>query len=267
MSRVAKMIVDYNIHTEASSDGKGTIEEYARKAHEKQMAEIGFSDHIDGERLTEQSDIFAWKMSRYVEHFLICRKTSNVRLKLGCEVDYFPGEINKIKRIIKEYPFDYVIGSVHFVGDWGIDNPTRMNEHSKKNPLESYDGYFRSVREMCRTRVFDIVGHPDLIKIFGLKPTNDISQIYEDTAQAIADSRMCAEINAKGLERPCKEMFPSLKFLKTLREHSVPITFGSDAHNPADLGLNLRRAVRLAKKAGYAEACLFVRRETTSYPI
>lgn len=91
--------------------------------------------------------------------------------------------------------------------------------------------------------------------------------MYEDTAQAIADSHMCVEINAKGLERPCKEMFPSLKFLKILREHSVPITFGSDAHNPADLGVNLREAVKLAEEAGYAEACLFARRETTSYPI
>jgi histidinol-phosphatase (PHP family) len=267
MSRQVRTIVDYHIHTEASSDGKGTMEEYAHKAQEKHMAEIGFSDHIDGERLKEQSDIFTHKMSRYVEHFLIYREVSNVRLKLGCEVDYFPGEISRIKGIVKEYPFDYVIGSVHFVGEWGIDNPTKMNELSKKDPLESYDGYFRSVREMCQTRVFDIVGHPDLIKIFGLKPANDISPMYEDTAQAIADSYMCVEINAKGLERPCKEMFPSLEFLRILREHSVPITFGSDAHNPADLGVNLRRAVRLAKEAGYTEACLFVRREMVPYPI
>ena len=267
MNRVARTIADYHIHTEASSDGKGTMEEYAHKAQEKLMTEIGFSDHIDGERLKEQSDIFGHNMSRYVEHFRICKKVSAVRLKLGCEVDYFPIEMNRIERIVKEYPFDYVIGSVHFVGDWGIDNPTRMNEHSKKDPLESYDKYFRSVREMCRSRVFDIVGHPDLIKIFGLKPANDISQMYEDTAQVISDSHMCIEINAKGLERPCKEMFPSLEFLKILREHSVPITFGSDAHNPADLGVNFRKAVKLAKEAGYAEACLFVRREMVSYTI
>jgi histidinol-phosphatase (PHP family) len=267
MSHAARTIVDYHIHTKASSDGKGTMEEYACKAQEKQIAEIGFSDHIDGDRLTERSDIFSAKMSKYVEAFLNCRKASSVRLKLGCEVDYFLGEIKKTEKILEEYPFDYVIGSVHFVGDWGIDNPAKMNEHSKKNPLESYEGYFRYVREMCRTRLFDIVGHPDLIKIFGLKPINDVSQIYTDTAQTIADSHMCAEINAKGLERPCKEMYPSLEFLQILHKNSVPITFGSDAHNPADLGLNLSRAVRLAKKAGYAEACLFERREKTSYPI
>ncbi len=261
------MIVDYHLHTQSSSDGKGSMDDYANKAREKQIIEIGFSDHIDKERLNEQSDIFAEIMSKYVEAFVTVKRKSAARLKLGSEVDYFPDKIARIREILKAYPFDYVIGSVHFIGDWSVDNPRQMDEHSRKDPLESYDRYFRLVREMCATRLFDIVGHPDLIKIFGLKPDNDISQIYKDTARAIAGSHMCAEINAKGLVRPCKETYPGLQFLKILHEYSVPITFGSDAHNPNDLGLNLIAAVKLAKEAGYAEACVYQRREKTFFGI
>ena len=261
------MIVDYHLHTQFSSDGKGSMDDYANKAWEKQITEIGFSDHIDKERLNEQSDFFAGIMSKYVEAFVTAKKKSAAELKLGSEVDYFPDKVTRIREILKTYPFDYVIGSVHFIGDWSVDNPRRIDKHSRKNPLESYDQYFRLVREMCATRLFDIVGHPDLIKIFGLKPDNDISQIYKDSAGAIAESRMCAEINPKGLIRPCKEIYPGLEFLKILHEYSVPITFGSDAHNPDDLGLNLIDAVKLARKAGYAEACMYERREKLFFDI
>jgi histidinol-phosphatase (PHP family) len=120
---------------------------------------------------------------------------------------------------------------------------------------------------MCATRLFDIVGHPDLIKIFGLKPSNDVSQIYEETARAIADSQMCVEINAKGLVRPCKEIYPNLQFLKILHDNSVPITFGSDAHSPEDLGLNLNEASKWARSAEFKEACTFEGRKKTFYEI
>lgn len=261
------MIVDYHIHTSASSDGKGTMEEYVRKAKEKEIAEIGFSDHIDKDHLNEPSDFFKKMMDQYVEDFVTARETSDVKVKLGCEVDYFPDRIGQIRELLKNYPFDYVIGSVHYVGDWGVDDPKRIFEQSKRDPLKSYDEYFGLVREMCATGLFDIVGHPDLVKIFGLKPESDVSQIYKVTAKAIAGSHMCAEVNAKGLERPCREIYPGLQFLKILRDCSVPITFGSDAHNPDDLGLNLIEAVKLAKKAGYTEACTFTRRKKIFFQI
>jgi histidinol-phosphatase (PHP family) len=261
------LIVDYHIHTQRSSDGKGSMEDYIQKAMNKQLEEIGFSDHIDRERLVEHPVSFAKMMSRYVQNFLLLKKQSRVKIKLGSEVDYFPDQLNRIREILKEYPFDYVIGSVHFIDNWGVDSSRQRDEHSRRDPLESYEKYFRLVREMCATRLFDIVGHPDLIKIFGLKPSKDVSQIYEETAWAIADSQMCVEINAKGLVRPCKEIYPNLQFLKILHGNSVPITFGSDAHSPEDLGLNLNEASKWARSAGFKEACTFEGRKKTSYGI
>jgi histidinol-phosphatase (PHP family) len=243
------------------------MKDYIQKATNKHIEEIGFSDHIDRERLAENPVSFAKMMSRYVQNFLLLKKQSRVHIKLGSEVDYFPGQLKRIQEILKEYPFDYVIGSVHFIDDWGVDSPRQRDEHSRRDPLESYEKYFRLLREMCATRLFDIVGHPDLIKIFGLKPSNDVSQIYEETARAIADSQMCVEINAKGLVRPCKEIYPNLQFLKILHDNSVPITFGSDAHSPGDLGLKLNEAWKWARSAGFKEACTFEGRKKTFYEI
>jgi histidinol-phosphatase (PHP family) len=261
------LIVDYHIHTKASSDGKGTFEDYARKAKEREIAEIGFSDHIDKERLNEPSEFYEKMMVNYVEDFVIAKGGSDVELKLGCEVDYFPDRIVQIRKLLKDFPVDYVIGSVHYIGSWGVDDHRRIDEHSRRDALEAYEEYFGLVREMCTTGLFDIVGHPDLIKIFCLRPESDLSQIYKETARAIAGSHMSTEINAKGLTRPCREIYPALQFLEILRDYSVPITFGSDAHDPKDLGLNLIEAVKLAKRAGYTEACTFTRRKKASFQI
>jgi histidinol-phosphatase (PHP family) len=261
------MIVDYHIHTRASSDGKGTMEDYVLKARQKKIDEIGFSDHIDKERLDEPSDLFDKKMVQYVEDFAEIKEDADVELKLGCEVDYFPDRVGQTRDLLKKYPFDYVIGSVHFIGDWGVDDHRRIDEHSRRDALKSYEDYFGLVREMCETRLFDIVGHLDLIKIFGLKPEADLSRIYTETARTLCNCHMCAEINAKGLTRPCREIYPAPKFLRILRDNCVPITFGSDAHNPNDLGLNLVEALKQAKQAGYTEACSFTRRKEAPFSI
>jgi histidinol-phosphatase (PHP family) len=147
------------------------------------------------------------------------------------------------------------------IDSWAIDEPSTKDEYSTRDPFRTYEEYFRLVREMCACRLFDVLGHPDLIKIFGTRPKEDLTAIYEETAETIASSQMCAEINAKGLNRPCREIYPGEQFLKVLYDHDVPITFGSDAHEPNDLGKNLEEAVRLAKKVGYAEACRFSDRE------
>jgi histidinol-phosphatase (PHP family) len=206
-------------------------------------------------------------MPAYVQGFLRFKQKTEVPVKLGVEVDFFRDEIEKTAAFIRKYPFDYVIGSVHVIGDWTVDEPSTKDEYSKRDPFRTYEEYFRLVREMCACRLFDVLGHPDLIKIFGTKPEEDLMEIYQETAETIASSQMCAEINAKGLERPCREIYPSERFLKVLYDHDVPITFGSDAHEPNDLGKSLEEAVRLAKQVGYAEACRFSCRKKESVKI
>jgi histidinol-phosphatase (PHP family) len=235
------------------------MEEYVAKAQHIGLSEIGFSDHMLIHQSKSYQDFSPRSMHGYIRSFLKVRQTSELLVKLGIEMDFISGNSARVSEFIKQYPFDYVIGSVHFIGDWGIDHPSQAEVYLKRNILQVYEDYFDLVKQLCRTRLFNILAHPDLIKIFGFRPACDFSYLLVDVAEALAKADVCAEINPKGLIRPCKEIYPSEQFLRILYTHGVSVTFGSDAHEPNDLGKRLDEAVRLAKKVGYTHACIFDR--------
>jgi histidinol-phosphatase (PHP family) len=255
------MAVDYHVHTKASPDAKGSMEEYVKEAKEKKLNEIGFSDHILLHNVSLYPCMHAQLMPDYVQNFLDFKEKSELPIKLGVEMDFFPDDAERIREFIQKYPFDYVIGSVHFIGNWGVDFPSQMHEYSKRDIMQIYEEYFSLVRKLCESRLFDVLAHPDLIKVFGFKPNGDFSRILTETAQTMAESSICAEINTGGLRRPCLEIYPSEPFLQVLNSHGVPVVFGSDAHQPSDVGRDFKEAARLAKKTGYTHACVFDHRK------
>ncbi len=254
-------IPDYHIHTKASPDAKGSMEEYVRAAKKKNISEIGFSDHILLRQVEGFYGFSVKLMPSYVKELSALRERSELPIKLGVEVDFFPTEIESIREFVHEHPFDYVIGGIHTIGELVIDNPSSIVEHAKRDPSQCYCEYFDLVKQLSRCRLFDVLAHPDLIKIFGMVPKEDFLSVLRDAADEIAKSNICAEINTKGLRRPCKEIFPSSQFLKILYSYNVPITFGSDAHEPREIGYKFRLAAKLAKKAGYTNVCTFDSRE------
>jgi len=255
------VIMDYHIHTKASPDATGEILDYVKEARKKGLDEIGFSEHI----ILHYEEDYPYRspeaMKSYVEEFLRAKRESEVSIKLGAEIDFFPADIEKIAEFLDGYPFDYVIGSVHYLGRWSIDSPRQVYEYSKRDILQVYEEYFGAVRKLCRSKLFDILGHADLIKIFGFRPNCNFDHVLGETAKALAASDMCVEINTSGLIRPCKEMYPSLQFLTRLKQEGVPITFGSDAHKPNDVGRCFDQATELAKEVGYKQACTFEARK------
>jgi histidinol-phosphatase (PHP family) len=255
------MLADYHIHTEASQDGKGSMEQYIIKAKEKGLGEIGFSEHITLQNGEGYPYMPIKSIQAYLQHFHSLKEKAEFPLKLGVEMDFIPSKIEKIREFIQKHPFDYVIGSVHFIGEWNVDDPMQIHEYSKRDILHVYEEYFGIVKELCKSGLFDVLAHPDLIKIFGFKPKSDFSNILIEVAEAMAKSNICAEINTSGLRRSCNEIYPSEQFLKILFSHNVPIVFGSDAHQPEDVGRNFTEAVKLAKRAGYTHACLFNQRK------
>jgi histidinol-phosphatase (PHP family) len=237
------------------------MEEYVVKAQENGIGEIGFSDHM----LIHESKCYPRmtpeSIPAYVENFRRVKEKSQLPVKLGVEMDFIPGNAEKVREFVSKFPFDYVIGSVHFIGDWEIDNPDQAQEYLKRGIMQVYEEYFTLVKQLCASRVFNILAHPDLVKIFGYKPTCDFSYILSDVADTMAKADVCAEINMRGLARPCKEVYPSEQFLRILHAHGVHITFGSDAHEPDELGKGLNEGLRLAKKVGYTDACVFDHRK------
>jgi histidinol-phosphatase (PHP family) len=255
------MIMDYHVHTKASPDATGSMKDYIEKAREQKIDEIGFADHV----MLRHSDSFQCLsdqlMPGHVQEFLATKEESVINVKLGVEMDFFPDKVEKIKEFVKEYPFDYVLGAVHFIGNWSIDSRRQRQEYERRNLLQAYEDYFHLVQEACACHVFDVLAHPDLIKIFGFKPDCDFSYILNETADVIAKSNTCVEINTAGLRRPCAEIYPSEQFLTMLHDCGVPIVFGSDAHNPEDVGRDFGEAIMLAKRAGYVCACVFDHRQ------
>jgi histidinol-phosphatase (PHP family) len=259
--------MDYHIHTKASPDATGEFIEFIREAEKKGIDEIGFSDHT----ILHFEKDYPYRppdsMQKYIQEFLRVKSESKIPVRLGAEVDFFAADVDEIRNFLEKYPFDYVMGSVHYLGNWNVDSTRQMHEYSKRNILQVYEEYFASVRKLCRTRLFDVLGHADLIKIFGFRPDSSYDGILEETARALASTGMCVEVNTSGLIRPCKEMYPSSQFLALLRKNGVPITFGSDAHRPSDVGRLFDQAVAQVKELGFKQACTFEARKRQLHAI
>jgi histidinol-phosphatase (PHP family) len=118
------MVADYHVHTRASPDAEGSMEEYARKAKQRKIEEVGFSDHIFLRHVDGWSDFLVRTMPVYVKDFMRFKEKTEIPVKLGVEVDFFQDKIEKTAAFIRRYPFDYVIGSVHVIDSWAIDEPS-----------------------------------------------------------------------------------------------------------------------------------------------
>jgi histidinol-phosphatase (PHP family) len=189
----------------------------------------------------------------------------HLTIRLALEVDYLPGHENWIRELAGRHPWDYFIGSVHYVSEsWDIDNPAKLSEWKKRDAFEVWQVYFERLALAAESKLFDIIGHCDLPKKFGIRPAQDCKPLYEKFLDAAAQANCAIELNTAGLRKDCKEIYPSRDLLQMAFTKHVPITFGSDAHAPAEVGLNFREAIELARSVGYAETCRFQQRQRES---
>jgi histidinol-phosphatase (PHP family) len=263
------MIADYHMHTPLCRHASGEAEEYARRAVELGIEEIGFSDHSPMPPDYDPD----WRMGigdyeEYVRRVLACRKAfPQLTVRLGLEADFHPGTEGFVREILRRHEFDYVIGSVHYLGDWGFDNPEKAQLFEGRDLHATYAQYWDLVTGLARTRMFDIVGHPDVIKKFGHRPSRDYEPLERAALEAVAEAGMALDVNTSGLRRPAKEIYPSLRILRAARAMGIGITFGSDAHDPARVGDAFAEARAHAKAAGYAHFRRYAGRRWTEVPI
>lgn len=255
------MLVDYHIHTYLCGHAEGEPLEYVREAERKGVSEIGFSDHIMVDKWRPEYAMKITQVEEYVKLVETVEKQSSIPIKLGAEIDYFPGREGEIGRIMEEFPFDYTIGSVHFLGDWVIDDPRYVDEYYRRDINEVYIQYFSIVEKMVSSGLFDIVGHLDIVKKFGFKPTIDITPIVSRILRKIKVNGLCVEINTAGLEKPAKEVYPSEWILRMCKEMEIPATLGSDSHKPWEVGRHFNVALNLMRKVGYRQIATFSRRK------
>ncbi len=253
------MRVDLHNHTVRCNHATGTIDDYLQRAIALGVDVYGFSEHApmdfdEGYRLSfdemeaYRADVYAAK-ERYKEQ---------IELLFAYEVDWLPGHMDE--RVLHA-DVDYLIGSVHFIDKWGFDNPEFLSGWKERDIDEIWEAYFEAIEAMAKSGYFDIVGHLDLIKVFKYLPKKDVRLLAKDALKAIKQSGMTIEINAAGLRKPVAEPYPSEALLQEAFALEIPITFGSDAHAPDQVGYGYEEALTMAKRVGYTHAALFRRRE------
>jgi len=251
------MRLDYHIHT-TFSDGRNDLHECVHEAAKKRIDEIGFSDHIYLKK--EDWSMVPADLPKYVSKIGALKKLSQISIKTGLEVEFVPYQMEGLMQEINRFDFDYLMGSVHFIGDWQFDSEKQIEEWKRRDVNQVYEQYFDLVRTMAKTRLFDFVGHLDLVKKFGFRPRSDLKDLLLETVRTISKSGMCIEVNTGGLRKPCHEIYPSEKLLKMCFDNGLPITLGSDAHLSEDVGAGFDKAIDFVRKAGYAEIVKFTKR-------
>ncbi len=251
-------LTDYHTHS-VLSDGMRPYEDMVRAAIEKGLDEIGFSDHVCLKPVSWAiQEIDLPVMTRQITEI---REKYNhlITVRYGIELDYFPGREAELATIIDSLPLDYVIGSLHFIGDWNFDGDQSL--YGKWSNDQLYAMYYDLVKQMAASRLFDIIGHLDIIKKFGVYPETDQTLLYEETAKVIHESGAVVELNTGGLDRPCAEFNPGPHWLEILQAQSIPVTITSDAHHPDQVARHYQSAIDMLKKTGYHEIVTFNRRK------
>ncbi len=250
------MLPDYHMHTYLS-DGKDTHEDMVASAEFKGIPEIGFTDHISIKPVG-----WAMEMSEVktmIEKVNAVRKNNTkVVVKLGAEIDYYSGMEKQIGELIDSIPFDFTIGSVHFINEWNFDTDVRPYDQISIDKF--YTDYFKLVQQSAKSGLFDVIGHCDLAKKFGYYPSFRLERLYEETAKIFRKTGVVVELNTSGRGKPCAEFYPSAVFLEKLAKYKVPITLGSDAHVEQNIGQFFEEAISELKALGYKEIIKFSKR-------
>jgi histidinol-phosphatase (PHP family) len=239
------------------------MEDYVKEALRCGLDEVGFSDHLPMKGGKENNLSMALEeLPDYVKEVERLRRGfPDIYIKLGIEADYVPGNESYLREILARYQFDYVIGSVHYIGTWAFDHPDKRDGWSSADIDAVYADYFDLLRQSARSGLFDIMGHSDLVKKFGHRCKADLSSELIDTAKVFAQQDVAVEINTSGLRKPVGEIYPSEEILTFYQKHSLPIVFGSDAHVPEDVGRDFDKAMSLARQCGYKSYVTFKQRE------
>ena len=243
---------DYHTHTYRCGHARGSAAEYVRAARERGLIGVGVCDHLPltGPRDPELS-MDVSEVAGYVDEVQELKRAYPGFVFLGIEADYQPDSFEETREMLDAYPFDYVIGSVHFIDGWAFDDPRNREGWTDRDIGQVYGRYFELVAEAAETGAFTILGHLDLVKKFGHRPERPLVEAARSLVARVARTGVAVEVNTSGLRKPVAEVYPHIDLLRLLRQGGVPVTFGSDAHVPEDVGRDFDHALELALSAGY----------------
>lgn len=267
---MSRLPADIHMHSKLCGHAVGEIDEYVARAIELGLDAVGFSFHLPVtipvaykvNVSREELDFLATEIER-----LRAAYGAAIPILFGGEADYLPDRVDEVAELARAYPFDFLIGSVHFIGDWAFDHPAGIERFGDWERRQLYEAHFALVCDAMATGLFDIMGHVDLIKKFGHRLEGDWSDLIGQVCAAARAANVCLELNTAGFDKPAREQYASAEFLRACAGLGVPITFGSDAHAPQEVGRHFPRAVAVARSAGHTQYAAFGRRQRTLRPL
>jgi histidinol-phosphatase (PHP family) len=264
------VITSYHVHS-AHSDGTNSILEIVTAAAEQGIHEIGISDHLV---YPVAHRPVPWSMSldgldTYFEELSEARQLvgNKIQVRFGLECDYEPKTAEHLSRVLNSYPLDYVIGSIHFLEDFPIDeSPEHWDKLDEAQRNQIVRRYWRRLKELAESRLFDIVGHLDLYKKFGWRPSIDLTEEISQALDAIAKAGLVVEINTSGLRKPAREIYPSMQIIEMCRMRNIRMVITSDSHETATLTYGHELAREMLKNSGYESTVVFSNRKAMVLP-
>lgn len=241
-----KMIADYHVHTPYCGHAHGKIIHYIESAIEKGIQEIGFSDHLGRYYLTgtQRRRYWDWGMDerglvRYFSELSDLREifAGRISIKIGLEIDYIEGAEDLLQPFLDAFTLDFCIGSIHCIPRFGWKHLS--DYHAAANSIEIYSEYFRLAQAALRSGLFHSLAHPDFIWRYIRWPEQyeQIVSDLSDTVQTAAEVNRGIEINANGFifsrSGHFKDFDPFDTLLNLIKRFNVPVTIGSDAHDPS----------------------------------
>jgi histidinol-phosphatase (PHP family) len=275
------MLTDYHVHLRPDREDTpaaqyftaGNAERYRTVAAERGIEELGVAEHIY--RFEQSLGVWdhqfwrGWAVDDLDAYCMFVREETDLRL--GIEADFVPGREDRLENLLESRPWDYVVGSVHFVTEMAVDLDDEWDIWRRgDSPERVWTRYFEWVAEAARSGLFDIMAHPDLVKVHGdgrPRPSGDLRRYYEPAVEAFAEAGVAVEMSTAGLRKPVGELYPSRALLEMIVDAGCPIALSSDAHVPDQLGFRYEDAVKELEAVGVTEICVFEGRERRMVPL
>ncbi len=275
------MLTDYHVHLRRDDIAEtpaeafftaGNAERYRAAATERGIEELGVSEHVYRFRQA----LYVWDHEFWREcaiddldaYCAFVREETDLRL--GIEADFVPGREDRMRDLLDGRDWDYVVGSVHFLGDTAVDYDRYDVWTTGESADRVWRRYFEWLGEAAGSGLFDVLAHPDLVKHWGRErpwPERDPRYYYEIAMEGIAEAGIAIEVSTAGLSKPVGEIYPSRAFLEMALDAGVPVALSSDAHTPQQVGRDYDRALELLDGLGVGELCVFERRARRLAPI
>jgi histidinol-phosphatase (PHP family) len=282
-------MADYHVHLHPHGSYRGVgpepgvypdghIESYVEAAAARGAGEVGFTEHlyrcVEAAPVlgrfweeTPHADIAAASEGFFVEDLtlsldgyaaaVVAAKDRGLPVLLGLEVDFFPDTIDDVLELLAPYPWDFLIGSVHWIGGWAVDHPDSVFEFERRGVQTAYEDYFELETMLAASGAVDVLAHVDVVKKAGHVLPEAPIELYRKVVEAAAASGTAVELSSAGLHHPINEIFPAPEFLEMFAAAGVPLTLASDAHFPGDAARDRDVLVAAARRAGYSHRLRF----------